>query len=550
MSDGAAEVATLRPFLAVLVPALVVVAVALADERPTLREGVSLVGSLATFAVVASMLPGVLEGRVYVTHLGTFATGIEFAFRADPLGMLFGAVASALWIPTAIYSAGYLRGHEKAHQTRFFAALALSIAAAMGVAFAANLLVLVLFYELMTIGTYPLVAHDGTERARRVGYKYLAYVLGGGTLAVGGTLLVFWLAGTATFAPGGIDSLADAASENPWLARIAFGLLAAGFGVKAAIMPLHGWLPSAMVAPTPVSGLLHAVAVVKSGAFALARVVLEVYGPATTEALRLAAPLAGVAAATILLGSLLALRQDDLKRRLAYSTIAQLSFIVLGIALLTPSAVVGGLVHLPVHAVGKLTLFFCAGALAVECGTKKVSEMAGIGRRMPLTMVAFAVGAASLASIPLFAGFVSKWHLLLGSAEADNGLVLALFVVSGGLNVAYFWPIVYAAFFEDADPDPKPIVEEPMGGTRTDGGAKSEPTDASTAAIRAQGDGGPTVGAEWERRTPTGAETTWLLLGPILAVGALVVAVGIAADWLFVLEAARMAAESAGVSRP
>ncbi|WP_049892379.1 proton-conducting transporter transmembrane domain-containing protein [Natronococcus amylolyticus] len=232
------------------------------------------------------------------------------------------------------------------------------------------------------------------------------------------------------------------------------------------------------------------------------------------------------------------------------ATFALLGIAMIGLPPTVPSAVVGGLVHLPVHAVGKLTLFFCAGALAVECGTKKVSEMAGIGRRMPLTMVAFAVGAASLASIPLFAGFVSKWHLLLGSAEADNGLVLALFVVSGGLNVAYFWPIVYAAFFEDADPDPKPIVEEPMGGARADGGAESEPTDASTATGRAQGDGGLAVGTEWERRTPTGAETTWLLLGPILAVGGLVVAVGIAADWLFVLEAARMAAESAGVSPP
>ncbi len=548
MSD-AAEITTLRPLAAVVLPALVVFAVALADRRPNVREAVSLVGSLATFAVVASMLPGVLEGRTYVTYLGTFATDIEFAFRADPLGMVFGAVASGLWVVTAVYSAGYLRGLEKANQTRFFAALALSIAAAMGVAFAANLLVLVLFYELMTVGTYPLVAHDGTERARRVGYKYLAYVLGGGTLAVGGTLLIFYLAGSVTFAPGGIDALASAASDDPWLARIAFGLLAAGFGVKAAVMPLHGWLPSAMVAPTPVSGLLHAVAVVKSGAFALARVVLEVYGPVTTEALGLAAPLAGVAAATILLGSLLALRQDDLKRRLAYSTIAQLSFIVLGIALLTPSAVVGGVVHLPVHAVGKLMLFFCAGALAVECETKKVSEMAGIGGRMPLTMTAFAVGAFSLASIPLFAGFVSKWHLLLGSAEAGNGLVLALFVVSGGLNVAYFWPIVYTAFFETGGKeDPKPVLEGPLGGARADGGdARTESRTPSAA----RADGGDRSGASgWKRRPWTGRETTWLLLGPILAAGALVVAIGIAADWLFVLELAQLVSENAGVSEP
>ena len=549
MAEATVVVASYRPFAAIAVSGVAALLILLSARRPTIREGWTIAAALAKFGLVLSMIPDALAGREHVTDLGTLVPGVEFAFRADPLGLLFGVVASGLYVATAIYSVGYLRGLGGSEQTRFFAALAASLSATIGVAFATNLLVLFLFYELLTVATYPLVAHEETHEARRAGYKYLAYALSGGVLVVLGTLLVFWLAGTVTFAPGGIDGIAAVAGADPWFVRVVFGFLVVGFGVKAAIMPLHPWLPSAMVAPTPISGLLHAVAVVKSGVFGIARTVLDVFGPETIGALGVGLPLAVAAAATMLLGSLIALRQDDLKRLLAYSTIAQLSYIVLGLALVSPAAIAGGLLHLPAHAFAKLTLFFCAGALYVELQLKSISELAGVGRRMPLTMTAFAIGAFSMAGIPLFAGFVSKWYLIVGGLSAEQLLVPIVLVLSGLLNVAYFWPIVYAAFFESPErADPKPIVEGPIGGNspasieegaRTDGGGG--PSDCG---------GGPKT-AGFDRSDWRGGETTWLLLGPILATAGLVVLFGIAVEWLFFADAARSIVESAtGVALP
>ena len=535
------DVHSLRPLAAVAVSGVATLLIMLSWRWPTIREGWTIAAAVGKFGLVLSMVPDALAGHYHVTHVGTLVPGIEFTLRADPLGLLFGTVASGLYVATALYSIGYLRDATPHEATRFFAALAASLSATMGVAFATNLLTLFLFYELLTVATYPLVVHDETTAARAAGYKYLAYALSGGVAVVLGTLIVFLLAGSVSFDPGGIPALATAASADPWFARLAFAVLVAGFGVKAAVMPLHSWLPSAMVAPTPVSGLLHAVAVVKSGVFAIARTVLEVFGPETVAELGVGIPLAVAAGATILLGSLLALCQDNLKARLAYSTIAQLSYIVLGIALLAPAAMVGALVHLPAHAFAKLTLFFCAGALHVEVGVDDVSEVAGVGRRMPLTMAAFAVASLSMAGIPLLAGFVSKWYLLAGGAAATGAVVPLVLVVSGLLNVAYFWPIVYAAFFETrADADAKPVLEGPFGGgtdVRADGG---------------DGDGRPSDGTDgWDRRDWRGAETTAYLLVPILATTALVVLVGLAAGELFFLEAARRTVEAAtGVTLP
>jgi len=517
------EVHSLRPLAAVLI-AFVAMGVVVAGRRwPTVRDGTPVVAGTVSFLLVCSMVPDVRSGRVPTTNLGTLVAGVDLEFAADPLGMIFALVASGLWVVTAIYSVGYTRADGMDHRTRYTAALCLSIGSGIGVAFASNLLVLAVFYELTTVGTYPLVAHEGSERARRVGYEYVMYVIVGGTLVVGGAAIVYVLAGTIAFDPGGIETLAGAAIDHPEWATVAAVSLLAGFAVKGAVMPFHAWLPKAMVAPTTVSGVLHAVVVVKSGVFGIARTVLEVFGPETTAELGLALPLAVVAGATILLASVLALKQDDIKRRLAYSTVANLSYVVLGIALLVPTAVVGGLVHIAAHAVAKLALFFCVGALAVETGVKRVSEVAGVGRRLPITMGVFALAACSLAGIPLFAGFASKWYLLLGGAEL-SALVPALFVASGALNVAYFWPIVYAAFFESRETaDPKPLVTGPLGGGDGDGDHIGAP---------------PT----WH---PIGTETRPTILLSLVVLVVLVVALGVRPDLLAVLDLAVQTAENA-----
>lgn len=555
---AATEVASLRPLAAVAVPGVATLLIIVSARLSRAREVLSLTAALGMFGLVAGMVPDVLAGRVHVTVLGTLAPGVEFGLRADPLGILFGTVASGLYLVTAVYSVGYLEGVDAAHRTRFFAALAGSLSATLGVAFATNLLVLLLFYELLTVATYPLVVHKETPKARAAGYKYVAYAFSAGVVILTGTALLFWVAGTVAFVPGGTSSLSAAAAADPWLLRIVFGILVAGFAVKAAVMPLHGWLPSAMVAPTPVSGLLHAVAVVKAGVFGITRVVLEVFGPDTVAALDVGPPLAIAAGATILVASLLALRQDNLKRRLAYSTIAQLSYIVLGLGLLAPATLLGALIHLPAHAFAKLTLFLCAGALHVEVGVDDVSDVAGVGRRMPLTMAAFGVASLSMAGIPLLAGFTSKWFLVLGGVAAGRPLAALLLVVSGALNVAYFWPVVFAAFFErPGRSDPKPVLLGGLGGsggsgspprpTRADGGDPEGSKNATTAGSTDGSDGRP---FDRGSRSRLGRETTPLLWVPILATVTLAVLLGVVPDDFFFLDAARTVVENATGVRP
>lgn len=584
------EVDSLRPLVAVLVSAAAIVPILLSGSRPNLREAWTLLAAVTGLGVVASMVPGVLAGTVYVTDLGTFVPGVSFTLTADPLGILFGLLASLLWVVASFYSIGYMRGLDEHDQTRYFAAFAGSVSAAVGVAFAANLLVLFVFYELLTVATYPLVAHDETDEARAAGRKYLAYTFGGGVTVFAGAILVFWAADTTAFTAGGIAALAG---SDPVVARAAFGLLVAGFGVKAALMPLHSWLPDAMVAPTPVSGLLHAVAVVKSGVFGIARVVLDVYGPDLTAQLGVGIALAAVAAFTLVVASVIALRQDNLKRRLAFSTVSQLSYIVLGLAVLHPVSLVGGLLHIPAHAFMKLTLFFCAGALHVETHTDDISNMAGIGKRMPLTMSAFGVAALGMAGIPLVAGFVSKYFLLIGTISAGQVVFTVALLVSGVLNVAYFWPVVYTAFFESPDEaDEKPVVEHSLGGwfaaydAATDGGretgdapadtddAGAGPADARSdtdsgagaverddhgyaeshegqghvddreAAAQIQRDHGPDASPAWEHRRWTGEESTWFMLGPILFAMAGSLVLGVVPDTAVFLRIVRLIVEN------
>jgi multicomponent Na+:H+ antiporter subunit D len=498
-----AIVTDLRPLLAVLVSFVAAFFIVASHRSPNVREGWTLVAAVAKFGIVASMLPAVLDGAIFEWSLGAFLPGVEFALRADALGMLFAFLASGLWIVTSFYSIGYMRGNDETNQTRYFAAFAVSLSATMGIAFAANLVTIFVFYEILSIATYPLVAHDETEEARSAGRKYLAYTMfGGGVLVLAGTALVYMIAGNVDFTAGGIQELANA---DPGLAMLAFFLLAIGFGVKAGIMPLHQWLPEAMVAPTPVSGLLHAVAVVKSGAFGVSRVVLDVYGPELVFDLSLpfgfsaGLVLSTIGAITLTAASLIALRKDHLKQRLAYSTVSQLSYIILGLGLFGWYGLVGALLHIPAHAFMKLTLFFCAGNIHVSTHTDYISEMAGIGKRMPLTMGAFTVASLGMAGIPLLAGFVSKYYMLIGGIRMGAQLtpvayyLVGALLLSGVLNIAYFWPVIYTAFFEAEDAhDAKPLVDFRLGGESrstlpaTDGGRAGD--DAATDGGRADDD--------------------------------------------------------------
>ncbi|WP_200530537.1 cation:proton antiporter [Halorubrum sp. LN27] len=495
----------LRPLLAVLVSFVAAFFIVASYRSPNVREGWTIAAAVAKFAIVASMLPAVLDGAVFEWSLGAFLPGIEFVLRADALGMLFAFLASGLWIVTSFYSIGYMRGNDETNQTRYFAAFAVSLSATMGIAFAGNLVTIFVFYEILSIATYPLVAHDETDEARAAGRKYLAYTMfGGGVLVLAGTALVYLIAGNVSFTAGGIQELANA---DPGLAMLAFFLLAIGFGVKAGIMPLHQWLPEAMVAPTPVSGLLHAVAVVKSGAFGVSRVVLDVFGPELVFDLSLpfgfsaGLVLSTIGAITLTAASIIALRKDHLKQRLAYSTVSQLSYIILGLGLFGWYGLVGALLHIPAHAFMKLTLFFCAGNLHVSTHTDYISEMAGIGKRMPLTMGAFTVASLGMAGIPLLAGFVSKYYMLIGGVRMGAELtpvayyLVGALLLSGVLNIAYFWPVIYTAFFEAEDAhDAKPLVDFRMGGesrstlAATDGGREAD--DAATDGGRPEDEDG------------------------------------------------------------
>lgn len=449
------------PLLAIAVSFVAVPTILLASKRPNLREGISLATAVIKFLLVLALLGTVLGGASPSISLLELAPGIELALRVDLLGVFFALVASGLWMVTTIYSIGYMRGNHEQRQTRFYASFALSLSATLGIAFSANLLTFLLFYELLTLATYPLVVHKETPAAIRAGRMYLAYALSAGLLFLAGTIWLQSATGSLAFTPGG--SIPEGLFTEGQL-KLLFVLFMAGVGVKAGIMPLHSWLPAAMVAPTPVSALLHAVAVVKSGAFGVIRVTGFVIGPETMRAHGLDVILICFAGATILVASLIALKQDDLKKRLAFSTIGHLSYIVMGAALASTASYTGALLHLSAHALMKITLFFCAGAIYVHTHRTRISQLDGLGRTMPWTFGAFAIGSLGLAGIPPLNGFISKWWLADGSLEAGHTAVLGIFLLSGILNAGYFFPIVIRAFFRAAPPpatgeDPLPRTE-------------------------------------------------------------------------------------------
>jgi multicomponent Na+:H+ antiporter subunit D len=447
-----------RPLLAVAVSAVAALFILRFDDRPNAREACTFIAAVVKLLLVLSLLPSALAGTPLQTTLVDIMPGVSLRLRADPFGTVFALLAATLWLLTSVYSVGYVRALNEHAQTRYYASFALALSSTIGVALSANLLTLYLFYEILTLATYPLVVHKESAAAIQAGRKYLIYTLGAGVGILAASAGIYSLTGTLEMQPGGIAALRHADATT---LQVLFWALIVGFGVKAALLPLHGWLPTAMIAPTPVSALLHAVAVVKSGVFGCLRVVAFVFGPILLADFGAATVLAYLAAATILFGSVVALSQDNLKRRLAYSTISQLSYIVLGAALLTPTGMMGSVLHMVNHGLLKITLFFCAGAIYVTTGCDRVSQLAGIGRRMPWTMGAFAIATLGLAGVPPLNGFISKWYLCLGSLETQHtGLALVL-IVSGLLNIAYFFPIVYAAFFRTSPDFPERAEARP-----------------------------------------------------------------------------------------
>ena len=449
------------PLIAVLVSALGALLIACTGERrANLREFWSVAAGVAMFGLVACMVPDVLAGNTPECVLFRILPGIELAFRVDAFGLLFALGASLLWILTSFYSIGYMRSLKEHAQTRYFSCFALSLSATIGVAFSANLFTLFLFYEALTLVTYPLVGHKQTAEAKAGARKYVIYLMGAAKVfLMPAIILTYTVAGTLEFRSGGILPAAQL-TEQPMLLFMIFALFLFGFA-KNALMPLHSWLPAAMVAPTPVSALLHAVAVVKTGVFSTLRVFLFVFGSSAMRQLGADQLALGAAAVTILVGSLLALGQDNLKARLAFSTVSQLSYIILGAALLNSSGVLGGVAHITNHAVSKITLFFCAGSIYASTHKTEISQMSGLGKRMPWTMAAFALSSLSVVGIPLTSGFVSKWYLALGTVDRYSLTLLGVLLVSSLLSAAYLGPIVYKAYFEKESPTNEEVREVP-----------------------------------------------------------------------------------------
>jgi multicomponent Na+:H+ antiporter subunit D len=411
----------------------------LGESRSVLRASLNLAAAVIKLGLVGVMLWGFDRGREYESRVALLPD-LELVLRVDSVSLLFVSLSAVLWLVTTVYAIGFLE--RGPHRSRFFGFFALSVAATMGIALAGNLLTFFIFYEALTLATYPLVVHTGTSEALAAGRSYLAYTLGGGALLLAGVVGVYSLEGTAELAPGGT---LDPDASRAALIGI-YALLVAGLAVKTAMVPLHAWLPKAMVAPTPVSALLHAVAVVKAGAYGIYRVTYDLFGIDLAADLGVLEPLLAVAAVTVIWGSVQALRQTELKPLLAWSTVSQISYITLGVGLFGPLGSIGALAHLVHQGLMKVTLFFCAGAIDRTCGITRIDRLDGIGKRMPLTMGAFTVAALGMIGLPPIAGFVSKWYLGLGAIDAA-GWVLWVLVASTLLNAAYFLPILRRAWF-------------------------------------------------------------------------------------------------------
>lgn len=433
---------------ALAIPAIVAVLIPLFYKAPNLREAVTLIGSAALATTTWTLYPTIAAGERPEVHIWEVVPGLDLAFRIEPLGMLFALIASTLWIVNSIYSIGYMRGNNEQRQTQFYVCFAVALSATMALAFSANLFTMFLAYEVLTLSTYPLVTHKGTPDAMKAGRVYLMLLIGTSMVLFLPAIMLTWgVTGTLDFADGGILSAEGDRALSPLLMGGLLALFVFGIG-KAAVMPIHFWLPAAMVAPTPVSALLHAVAVVKAGVFSILKVVIYVFGIDTLTSTGANEWIVYLSSFCVLMASIVAMNQDNLKARLAYSTVSQLSYIVLGAALATAASVTGGALHILMHAFAKITLFFCAGAIYVAHKKTEVSQLDGIGRKMPLTMFAFLIGTLSIIGLPPFGGTWSKWYLALGALDSGYVFAMAVFMISSLLNIAYLMPIVARAFFK------------------------------------------------------------------------------------------------------
>ncbi|MCE8002911.1 proton-conducting transporter membrane subunit [Billgrantia ethanolica] len=430
--------------LATLATSLLVVPLifALPERAWRARTALNLGAAMIKVVLVALMVWGLYQGESYRFSF-TVVRDVTFLLQVDALGLMFAGLSSLLWLATTVYAIGYLE--DSPNRKRFFGFFSLCVASTVGIALAGNLFTFLLFYELLTLSTYPLVVHRGHTKALNAGAIYLRYTLTGGLVLLLGVVALHVMVGDVSF--GEREMLADLGPEAHGLLTVLFLIMLLGLGVKAALVPLHGWLPRAMVAPAPVSALLHAVAVVKAGAFGIVRLVYDVYGIGLTYQLGLLTLLAVIATVTILYGSMRALAQHELKPRLAFSTVSQVSYIVLGISLFGPFGTIAGLVHLMHQGLMKVTLFYCAGNYAEELGVHRIDQLNGAGRRMPLTSIAFTVGALGMIGLPPVAGFISKWYLGMGAVQANMPWVILVLVASSLLNAAYFLPILYRLWF-------------------------------------------------------------------------------------------------------
>lgn len=436
------EIYSLKPLLAILVSAIASVLILGTNKRPNLRETWTFLAAILKFGIILSLIPVIVGGSTVVFKFFEVFPNSPSFLRVDALGLFFAIVSSGLWIFTSIYNVGYMRTLKEHAQTRYFASFALSLSATIGIAFAGDLFTFFVFYELLTIATYPLVAHKESQEAIRASRKYLVYSLSAGSLLLAAIAWTYVKTGNLAFTAGGF---LDSGFDQKTLA-ILFAMFIYGCSVKAALFPLHAWLPSAMVAPTPVSALLHAVAVVKAGVFGVLRIIGFVFGPSVLKTSGLGHPLAWIAGFTILFASAYALTQDNLKRRLAYSTISQLAYIILGAALLTPDAYLGSVLHLSNHAMMKITLFFCAGVIYAQTHKENISQLTGVGHVLRGTMIAFTIGALGLSGFPLFCGFISKWFLCKGAIEAHEWWAFAIYLIGALLNASYLLPVSIRAF--------------------------------------------------------------------------------------------------------
>ncbi|BCS87606.1 monovalent cation/H+ antiporter subunit D family protein [Pseudodesulfovibrio sediminis] len=459
--------------LPVVITLLVPLFIYLGRKDENRREAVSFIGAFLTFVSVAFMIPHVLDGEVLYFHVTTIMPGITIAFAADGLSMVFALIAPFLWFFVTSYNIGYMRGLNEHAQTRYYICFAVAIFGAIGVALSANVFTMYLFYEVITVFTYPLVYHHEDEEAKIGARKYIVYLMGTSKLfLLPAMVLTYVLVGNLDFNLTDIQHgmfSANVIAAHPRLVTLTYWLFIFGVG-KAALMPFHNWLPSAMVAPTPVSALLHAVAVVKAGVFCVCRLVLSAFGTKTAGFLTMSQIFVGtpgtwlgdlsmglgtayIAAFTLTVASFIALTKDDIKARLAYSTVAQLSYVIIGVTMLSDMAVQGGVIHIAHHAFSKITLFMAAGAIYVAAHLKKISLMDGLGRRMPLTFGAFAVASLSMIGMPPVCGFVSKWYLINGTLDSHQWPLLVALLLSTALNAGYFVPITYRAFFKAPKPE-------------------------------------------------------------------------------------------------